>query len=101
MDTALYARIREAILDVPAGKVSTYGHIAALVGAPSARMVGALLAEEGSDLPWHRILRSNGTPTPHLLTEQLQRLRSEGVISVRQRVDLRKYQWDPQEEPVD
>ncbi|MFD9735205.1 MGMT family protein [Umezawaea sp. NPDC059074] len=96
MDTALYDRIREAILDVPVGKVSTYGHIAMLVGAPSPRMVGALLAEEGSDLPWHRILRSNGTPTPHLVAEQLQRLRAEGVISVGQRVDLREYLWDPQ-----
>ncbi|HEY0495354.1 MAG TPA: MGMT family protein [Kutzneria sp.] len=96
MDEALHERMREAIKDVPAGRVSTYGDIAAMVGAPSPRMVGALLSEDGHDLPWHRILRANGTPSPHIAAEQLARLRAEGVLADGQRVNLKKYRWQPE-----
>jgi methylated-DNA-protein-cysteine methyltransferase-like protein len=99
MDEALYDRIREAIRDVPPGSVSTYGDIAALTGAPSPRMVGALLSEDGHDLPWHRILRANGTPAPHLTHEQLARLRTEGVLAKGQRVNLQTYRWRPESSP--
>ncbi|GAB2753767.1 MGMT family protein [Amycolatopsis magusensis] len=98
MDEELHERVRAVISDVPPGKVSTYGDIANLAGAPSPRMVGAILAEDGSDLPWHRILRANGTPAPHLADEQLARLRAEGVLADGQKVDLRTYRWN-QEEP--
>ena len=45
-----------------------------------ARLVGRILAEDGHDLPWHRVLRADGTCAPHIATEQLARLRAEGVI---------------------
>ncbi|GAA3541150.1 MGMT family protein [Amycolatopsis ultiminotia] len=93
MDDELHERIRAVITDVPVGTVATYGDIAALSGAPSPRMVGRVLAEDGHDLPWHRILRANGTPAPHLAHEQLARLRTEGVLADEQRVNLRKYRW--------
>ena len=95
MDDVLHERVREIIESVPPGTVATYGDIAALAGAPSPRMVGAILAEDGHDLPWHRILRANGTPAPHLVHDQLERLRAEGVLADGQRVDLRKYRWKP------
>ncbi len=96
MDDLLHERVRELIADVPAGTVASYGDIAALAGAPSPRMVGAILAEDGHDLPWHRILRADGTPAPHLAHEQLARLRAEGVLADGQRVDMRKYRWHPE-----
>lgn len=99
MDDELHERVREVIASVPAGSVATYGDIASVSGAPSPRLVGRILGEDGHDLPWHRILRADGTPAPHLLDEQLQRLRAEGVIPDGQRVDLRKYRW--QRDPGD
>ncbi|KFU79509.1 Alkylated DNA nucleotide flippase Atl1, participates in nucleotide excision repair, Ada-like DNA-binding domain [Amycolatopsis lurida] len=99
MDDELHERVREVIASVPAGSVATYGDIASVSGAPSPRLVGRILGEDGHDLPWHRILRADGTPAPHLLDEQLQRLRAEGVIPDGQRVDLRKYRW--QRDPDD
>ncbi|WP_158885444.1 MGMT family protein [Amycolatopsis anabasis] len=99
MDDELHERVREVIAGVPAGKVATYGDIAAIAGAPSPRLVGRILAEDGHDLPWHRILRANGTPAPHLQHEQLERLRAEGVLADGERVNLRVYRWrSPQEE---
>jgi alkylated DNA nucleotide flippase Atl1 len=41
------------------------------------------------DLPWHRVIRSNGRPAPHLRTRQLELLRAEGVLAVDGRVPLR------------
>lgn len=97
MDEELHERVREVIATVPPGKVSTYGDIAAIAGAPSPRLVGRILAEDGSDLPWHRILRANGTPAPHLAHRQLELLRAEGVLADGQRVNLRRHRWKGRE----
>jgi methylated-DNA-protein-cysteine methyltransferase-like protein len=96
VDEEFVERVREAIAAIPSGRVATYGDIAALSGAPSARLIGRILAEDGHDLPWHRVLRANGTPAPHLADEQLARLRTEGVLADRNRVDLRHYRWPDQ-----
>lgn len=96
MDDELHERVRSVIAGIPAGRVATYGDIATLSGAPSPRLVGRILAEDGHDLPWHRVLRANGTPAPHLLHAQLASLRAEGVLTDGQRVDLRTYRWRPE-----
>jgi methylated-DNA-protein-cysteine methyltransferase related protein len=93
VDEELHERVRETIATVPRGKVATYGDIAAIAGAPSPRMIGRVLAEDGHDLPWHRILRANGTPAPHLVHRQLELLRAEGVLADGPKVDLRTYRW--------
>lgn len=93
MDEQIHERIREIIAAIPPGSVATYGDIAELAGAPSARLVGRVLAEDGHDLPWQRVLRANGTTAPHLTREQLARLRAEGVLADGEKVDLRRYRW--------
>lgn len=94
----LAERILDMVAAVPAGRVATYGDIAALAGTPSPRLVGRVLAELSDDAtPWHRILRANGTPAAHLVDEQCARLRSEGVGVTRGRVDLTRYRWRPHE----
>jgi alkylated DNA nucleotide flippase Atl1 len=96
MDEEVHERVREVIAGVPAGTVTTYGDIAAIAGAPSPRLVGRILAEDGHDLPWQRVLRADGTPAPHLRHEQLELLRAEGVLADGERVNLRKYRWQPE-----
>lgn len=92
-DEKLRARIREIVADIPAGKIATYGDVATVSGAPSAQVVGQILGEVGHDLPWHRVLRADGTPPAHLAEEQLRRLSAEGVPSDGQRINLRFYRW--------
>lgn len=92
-----HERTREVIARVPAGQVATYGDIAAVAGLRSPRQVGWILREDGSDLPWHRILRADGSPAPQLRAEQLELLRTEGVLADGHRVSLRRYRWDPGE----
>src|ERR671929_1444830 len=92
MDRDSWERIREVIASIPAGSVLAYGDVAAQAGLPGrARLVGRILAEDGHDLPWHRVLRADGTPAPHLAAEQLSRLRAEGVLADSGRVPMRRY----------
>jgi alkylated DNA nucleotide flippase Atl1 len=92
MDEETLERIRSVVAAVPAAAVLAYGEVAARAGLPGrARLVGRILAEDGDDLPWHRILRADGTPAPHLAAEQLARLRAEGVLAHNGRVPLRRY----------
>lgn len=82
-------RVRALITAIPAGRVATYGDIAAAAGLSNARTVGWILRTDGSDLPWYRVIRASGLPAPQLRTEQLDQLRTEGVLAVDGRVDLR------------
>lgn len=101
MDEQIHEQIREVIAAIPAGKVATYGDIAALSGAPSARLVGRVLSEDGHDLPWQRVLRADGTTAPHLTREQLALLRAEGVLANGERVDLRVYRWSDASDAIE
>jgi methylated-DNA-protein-cysteine methyltransferase-like protein len=95
MDEQLHERMREIVASVPPGSVTTYGDVAAMAGAPSPRMVGKMLSEDGLDLPWHRVLRSSGRPAEHIVHKQLELLRAEGVLADDGRINLRKYRWKP------
>jgi alkylated DNA nucleotide flippase Atl1 len=94
VDEQIHEHIREIIRSIPAGRVTTYGDIAELAKAPSPRLVGRVLSEDGHDLPWQRVIRADGTPAPHLAREQLELLRGEGVLADGERVDLKKYRWE-------
>jgi len=96
---AVYALVR----DIPPGRVMTYGQIATILGAPrAARAVGYALRalEEGTDVPWQRVINSRGgvsargdTGRPSL---QYELLGGEGVqFGADDRCDLAVYRWEP------
>lgn len=94
VDMELAQRMLDTVAAIPPGRVSTYGDVAARAGSASPRLAGFVLAQLADEAtPWHRVLRSDGTPAPHLAQEQLARLRVEGVLAVEGRVDLRRYRW--------
>ena len=80
--------VRALVASIPAGKVSTYGDIAAAAELPSPRIGAWILRTDSSDLPWHRVIRASGRPAPHLETRQLELLRAEGVLAKDGRVPL-------------
>ena len=54
-------RITELIAQVPRGKVTTYGDLAALAGHPyAARIVGGMAHYGDTVLPWHRLVNRFG-----------------------------------------
>lgn len=87
-------KIIEQILAVPAGRVSCYRDIALKAGLPNgARQTVRVLhsLSEKFNLPWHRIIRSDGSIA--LKGEgrelQIQLLQNEGVeVSPHGRVDM-------------
>lgn len=95
-----YYKIWEVVDDIPYGKVATYGQVARIAGFTShARLAGYALHHmpEGSSFPWFRVINAqgkisfpNGSPMYKL---QKKLLEKERVVFVRDRVDLRKYQW--------
>ena len=57
-----HARVYAVVRQVPAGSVTTYGDVAAVLGSPRvARHVGwALAALQDQDVPWHRVINAQG-----------------------------------------
>ncbi|GEL16982.1 MGMT family protein [Pseudonocardia asaccharolytica] len=82
MDEQTVEAVRSVVATIPAGETMSYGEVAARAGISSARLVGRILAEDGGDLPWHRVLRADGTCAPQVAVEQAARLRAEGVLLV-------------------
>jgi alkylated DNA nucleotide flippase Atl1 len=55
---------------------------------PPGRAVGWIMRTDSADLPWHRVLRADGTPAPQLAHRQLRQLAEEGCPIRGDRVDL-------------
>ncbi len=88
----LAQRILDEVDHIRPGRVATYGDVAARAGSPSPRLAGWVLSNLADDTtPWHRVLRADGTPAPHLAVEQLARLRAEGVLAEDGRVSMKRY----------
>ena len=78
------ARIVSRIRAIPEGFVRTYGDIEP--GAP--RLVGRVLANTHESMPWHRVVRADGSLTQGKRQRAL--LVAEGVPMRGDRVDLRR-----------
>jgi methylated-DNA-protein-cysteine methyltransferase related protein len=76
------ALIVERVRAIPEGFVRTYADI----DRAAPRLVGRVLATTREELPWHRVVRSDGTVPKG--EPQRRRLRSEGVPFRGERVDL-------------
>ncbi|WP_042354333.1 MGMT family protein [Bacillus rubiinfantis] len=97
-------KVIEIIRQIPAGKVMTYGQIAALAGSPrAARQVVRILHSMSRKhrLPWHRVVNAKGEiaiQDDESFHEQLLALEAEGVhVGLHTRIDLDKFQWHGEE----
>ena len=66
----------------------TYGDVSP--GAP--RYAGTALRQVGDEVPWWRVVRSDGTLAKG--AKQAQRLREEGIVVRNNRVDLKRLRLD-------
>ncbi len=98
---------RRMVLSIPAGKVSTYGGVAAAAGYPRLhRAVARLLRTALPDqLPWHRVLGAGGEIKlrGEAAQEQKARLKLEGVKFNGEKVNMERFEhslkpWEVYEE---
>jgi methylated-DNA-protein-cysteine methyltransferase-like protein len=91
--------ILQVVALIPYGKVATYGQIAKMAGLPKhARMVGRVLQQVEDDLPWHRVISSQGRISLSKLDAQgdnlqIMKLQAENIAVVAGKVNLKLYQW--------
>lgn len=90
-----YAREVLDVADrIPAGKVLTYGDVAELHGRGSGRTVGAVMADHGREVPWHRVVQASGRPAEPYVQQALALLAAEGCPLHGERVVMAQARWD-------
>jgi methylated-DNA-protein-cysteine methyltransferase related protein len=109
-----YEQVWQLVRQVPRGKVATYRQIALMLPPPSGvegesyraygpRWVGGAMAACPPDVPWQRVINSQGKISQRPgADKQRQLLEQEGVIFVKDSVDLKKFGWrglDQDDEP--
>ncbi len=95
-----YQKIYTLVAWIPAGKVATYGQIAAMVGGCTARMVGYAMAALpwGTEIPWQRVINRQGKISLRGggdgALRQRQLLEAEGIqFDQNDRVDFDQVGW--------
>jgi methylated-DNA-protein-cysteine methyltransferase-like protein len=96
---------------IPRGKVATYGQIAKMIPPPvgveleayaafAPRWVGGAMAACPDDVPWQRVINSQGKISERAGAEkQRQLLEAEGILfDAKDRIDLKKYGWSEKSE---
>ncbi len=90
-------RVYEIVRAIPRGHVVSYGQIAYMLGAPrAARQVGWAMRRCPDDLPWQRVVMSDGTIAGGGYAElRRTKLEAEGVKFTRDgKVDMRACRWN-------
>ena len=103
---AYYEQVWNLVRQIPFGKVAAYGQIAKLLPPPNGveletyaafapRWVGGAMAACPDDVPWQRVINSQGKISERTGAEkQRQLLETEGIVfDAKDRVDLKKYGW--------
>jgi len=97
-----YQVIWDTVLQIPPGRVASYGQVAEEAGLPRRhRLVGKALRElpVDSGIPWYRVMNAQGRislpPRSESAILQRELLEEEGVEFRGGRVDLRRFGWLP------
>lgn len=98
LNTTAAEAIYQTLLQVPNGKVVTYGQLAKLAGlGQAARFVGATLKKlpKDSKLPWHRVINAQGRISfppshPNFIRQKIL-LESEGVEFNNDKINLKTF----------
>ena len=79
--TPFARRVRALVRSIPRGRVASYGQIARALGSPrSARMVGWAMARCPEGLPWHRVIKNDGSISGGVMADLCRELlEAEGV----------------------
>ena len=108
---AFNQQVWEIARQIPFGRVASYGQIAKMIPPPigveieayaafAPRWVGGAMAACPDDVPWQRVINSQGKISERAGAEkQRQLLEAEGILfDAKDRIDLKKYGWSGKNE---
>ena len=103
VDTDAYRKpVYDLVRQIPVAKVMTYGQIAAILGEGyTARTIGYVMHASPDDVPWQRVINSQGKCSTGRLTIPLnlqqELLKAEGIeFKPSGKCDLDLYLWYPE-----
>ena len=114
--TSYNLQVWDIVKQIPAGKGTTYGRIAAMIPCPEdvseglykargAQWVGSAMAACPDEVPWQRVINAQGKISERRgggTIRQRQLLEEEGVtFDDHERIDLKKYGWDSPQPDTD
>ena len=99
-----YEQVWALVRQIPFGSVATYGQIAKKLPVPddvridayqtsASRWVGLAMSACPDDVPWHRVVNSQGKISHPEAGKQKKLLEGEGIVFANGKLDLTKYQW--------
>ncbi len=112
---AYYAAVWRIVRKIPAGKVTSYGHIAKMIPIPlgvdaqsyqafAPRWVGGAMANCPDDVPWQRVVNAQGKISLRpgdAVNHQQELLEAEGVVFDSQgKIDMKIFGWNDLENSV-
>lgn len=93
---AYVEQVLSLVEQIPAGRVTSYGLIAEVIGCGGPRQVGAVMAREGGGVPWWRVVRADGSLPPSHDVEARQHYLEEGTpLRPSGAVDMIRAFWAP------
>jgi methylated-DNA-protein-cysteine methyltransferase related protein len=100
-------QVWEIVRQVPPGRVTTYGQIAKMIPPPGdlpqrsydafgPRWVGGAMAKCPDDVPWQRVINSQGKLSPRPGAEHQRRLLEEESVEFNAsgKVDFKRFGWN-------
>jgi methylated-DNA-protein-cysteine methyltransferase-like protein len=94
--------IHDVVRQIPCGRVTSYGAIAAVLDLPNPRMVGRAMRtadDKVNPIPFQRVINSSGRLTGEYRDWRKKLLEKEGVtIKGDKIVDFKTLFWDPAKE---
>jgi methylated-DNA-protein-cysteine methyltransferase-like protein len=98
-ERSFFQDVYKVVFRIPAGKVVSYGQIAAFLGKPrSGRTVGWAMHGSPQGIPWFRVIKKSGElPFEGITfdsTNQRELLSKEGITFLENgRVDIKQHMW--------
>jgi len=103
-----YEQVWALVHQIPRGKVATYGQISKMLPQPdevstedymtyASRWVGLAMSACPNDVPWHRVVNSQGKISHPEAYRQIALLQREAVYFSNDRLNLKQYLWHTSE----
>lgn len=100
-----FEQVWALVRQIPHGRVATYGQLSKMIPQPAdvsvddyhmsaSRWVGLAMAACPDDVPWQRVINSQGKVSDRPEAgRQRDLLEAEGVFFSKEKIDLNDYQW--------